>query len=411
MLTEWSAVKGSELITGFDDAPGTIWGFENLRQPYVQAAHETTEGAQPLRMLELWEAVGQATQNPEVYMQLIENPTDTANDLVEKGVGRIRSELFMGNPKYEDIKDQDAYIERFREDAKAMLLEFAAQMPKGTLARTIRDDAGKRRTVSELVGINHEAYMGGIACKAGLWWAKQKEKPVYYCLDGVNMDEATDYKKVKNKAIEQFIASGGRPANAQAHQEVITLVEVREILKNWDELRGTVKFVHKGRILKDGDQEILNGQDLETAVAGWRRKMDTSNKEAGRAPAPPKSTFANELKAIDPGLMASIPDDAEGDKDARDIVRKSGYLVKIAKARPEIVLKYIMSKCRVLVHYKLIPEELPKTAARLGTAGQGEIADASARLLREIEACKAIFKAPLEAALIRHPLIAQGRTI
>ena len=46
------------MITEFKENPGTIWGFEDIRLPFVQAAHATAHGLQPLRMMELWQAGG-----------------------------------------------------------------------------------------------------------------------------------------------------------------------------------------------------------------------------------------------------------------------------------------------------------------------------------------------------------------
>jgi hypothetical protein len=60
------------------------------------------------------------------------------------------------------------------------------------------------------------------------------------------------------------------------------MVELREILKNWDELKGTVQFVQKGKMLK--------GDDLEKKVAEWRKKLKESNEQAGRAPRHPGPT-------------------------------------------------------------------------------------------------------------------------
>jgi len=214
------------------------------------------------------------------------------------------------------------------------------------------------------------------------------------------MDDVTNYKKVKNKAIEDFIAAGGQSSGAKGHEEVITMVELREILKNWDELKDTVIFVLKGKILK--------GEDAEKEVKAWQAKMTKADKEAGRAPAPPRDTFAKELNAIDPALIAKLPKGSEGDMDARDIVRKSGYLLKVAHSRPQIVLKYIMSKCDVLTRYDLIPIELTEVAAKLAVAGaEDDIPGLSAQLLNEIKRCDARFQAPLQAALMRHPLLTQ----
>jgi hypothetical protein len=64
-LTKWGDVQGSEMIQEFTKKPGTIWGFEDIRLPYVQAAHETTQGVQPLRMMELWDVVSTTLNSDE----------------------------------------------------------------------------------------------------------------------------------------------------------------------------------------------------------------------------------------------------------------------------------------------------------------------------------------------------------
>ena len=411
-LTKWSDVTGSEMITEFKAHPGTIWGFEDVRMPYVQAAHETDQGVQPLRMMELWEAVIESL-TPEAYDALLAKPDVASKKFIEAGVAKIELGLTSTDPKtmakYAEIKrDSKTYIANFERDAKAFLAEFAAQMPKGTFISPSLDDSGKARkdakgkaiAVSDVAGVGFDKFMSGIACKAGLWWAKNEKKPVYYCLDGINMDDVTNYKAVKNTAIADFITNGGKAAGAKGHDEVITLVELREVLKNWGELEGTVKFVQKGVILKD--------PDLTQKVADWRKKMKKANTDAGRTPAPDRAVFANELNAIDPGLMAKLSAGAKGDMDARDIVKKFGFLQKVAKTRPQIVLQYIMSRCTVLTEYGLIPAKLPELAAAVKTANNDEIADLSAELLDEIKRCHVKFQAPLEAALIRHPDIARA---
>jgi hypothetical protein len=409
-LTKWADVKGSEMIDEFTRNPGTIWGFKTIRMPYVQAAHEAQHHPEPLRMIELWEAVLESL-SPDAYSRLLNDPDNAIDDFVNIGVAKIEKGLTdpRKKAKYADIaKDSKTFIDNFKWDAKAFLTEFAARMPKGTFADVAKDDSGAARkdakgnevTVSDVAGIVPGKFMGGLACKAGLWWAKKEGKPVYYCLDGINMDDVTNYKKVKNKAIEDFIAAGGQPSGAKGHDEVITMVELREILKNWEELEDTVKFVRKAQILK--------GNDLEKEVKAWQAKMKQANQEAGRAPAPPRAAFAKELKAIDPRLMAKLPKGPEGDKDARDIVRKSGYLLKVANSRPEIVLKYIMSRCKVLTDYDLIPIKLPEVAAKLAAAtAEGDIPGLSVELRRQITRCNAKFQLPLKAALMRHPLLAK----
>jgi hypothetical protein len=402
-VTEWKEVETSEMIQQFKKKPGTIWGFEDVRLPFVQAAHGTKKGIQPVRMMELWEAVEQSL-TPKAYEELLKNPATAADTFVEAGKKKIEAELKAGNPKYAEIaKEKDAYIRRFERQAKSFLIEFAAQMPKMAFTNTGNADPGNAEmALSDVAGIQAGKLGGGLACKAGLWWAKEERKPVYYCLDGIDMDDVINYKAVKKKAIEDFIAAKGKDG-VVGHDEVITLVELREILKNWDDLKDTVKFVKKGEILKDDGIE----NKLTTKVQKWKTRMEAANKAAGRIPAPPRDKFARELNAIDPGLMARLADGSVGDMDARDIVKKSGYLMKVAQTRPEIVLKYIMSRCGVLRKYKLISDNLPAVAAQLASADKDEIEDLSARLLSEIKLCNAKFRGPLRDSLIRHPLVAR----
>jgi hypothetical protein len=398
-VTDWKDVTSSELIQEFKKNPGTIWGFEDVRLPFVQAAHGTKQGVQPVRMMELWEAVEQATQKPEAYEELLTNPDSAADKFVAIGVAKIEAGLKSGDAKYAEIaRDKDAYIRRFKRQAKSFLLEYAAQMPKTTYITPSIAGPGKAAVpLSDLAGIQPGKLGGGLACKAGLWWAKEEKKPVYYCLDGIDMDDVINYKKAKNKAIDDFIAAGGK-AGVKGHDEVITMVELREVLKNWDDLKGTVKFVLKGKIL--ADDGVAN--ELTTKVQDWQAKMKAANKAAGRATAPPRDKFANNLNAIDPGLMARLADGPEGDMDARDIVKKSSYLVKVAKTRPLIVLKYIISRCEVLTRYGLLSSGLAGAAAKLVSPKVGDdIPALKAQLLLEINKCNAKFQAPLRAALTR----------
>jgi hypothetical protein len=424
-LTKWTKVTGSEMITTFKGDPGTIWGFEHLRMPYVQAAHETDRGAQPLRMMELWDAVTEGL-SADGYMKLLNDP-NAIRDFVDVGEQRIRESVRKKEPNYTDVKDKlEEFIGNFRQDATSFLTEFSAQIPKVTFAKPLVDQHGKTRRdkskmplgVSDIAGIGWSNFVSTFACKTGLWWAQQQKKPVYYVLDGVNMNDVTDFKKMKNQSIEEFLAAGGIKASAKRPTQAVTLAEVREILNNWDELKyevdgqqkDVVKFVMKG--------EILKGDKLADFVKDNLAKIQESNKAAGRAPAPPRTEFANELNSIDPGLMTNLQDGPEGDKDARDIVRKSGYLVNIAKARPEIVLKYLTSKCDVLMRaeynkeneIRLVPKDLPRVALQFRDATGDQIEQAKTKLLVEIGKCNAKFQEPLKTALLglRPQPVAQG---
>jgi len=138
-LTKWSDVKNSEMIAEFQKNPGTIWGFEDVRIPYVQAAHETAEGLQPLRMMELWEAVMESLP-AEAYNDMLDDPASAIDEFVKTGVEKIKDGLVSIDQKKKEkyaliARDSKTFIQNFERDAKAFLTEYAAQMPRGTFAR------------------------------------------------------------------------------------------------------------------------------------------------------------------------------------------------------------------------------------------------------------------------------------
>ncbi len=97
-LTSWKEVKESELVAEFADKPGTIWGFEHVRQPFVQAAHETDEGLRPLRMLELWDVVEPLVQELEDFPELLDDPDKKIKALVDAGVQKAQDKLASDDP-------------------------------------------------------------------------------------------------------------------------------------------------------------------------------------------------------------------------------------------------------------------------------------------------------------------------
>ena len=427
-LTRWEDVQSSELIAEFKANPGTIWGFENIRGPYVLAAHETDQGAQPVRMMEIWEAVEEALQ-PADYAELIENPNTKIPEVILKGVRKIE-EQFAKDAKYAPVQDKkDAYIKEFVLAADGFLRSFASEIPRGTFARVAKDTEGQVLpkqsnwdpdvpiAVSDITGVHNSKFMGGIACKAGLWAAKEQGKPVYYCLDGINMDDVTSYKIVKNKAIEKFLQDGGVMNSHDPHKEVITMQEVREVLKNWDDLKGTVKLCVKGK--------IMQGPELEEKVRHWQEQMEAADQIAGRAPAPSRTQLTAEMNSIDSKLIGRLNkearrsgNEAEVDMDARDVVRKSGYLLKIAKANPDAVLKYLMSKCDLLFKYELLSRDLAGVAAQLvqmamqdPAVTREDLDPVARRLVQQLNQCSKNFRKPLAAALVRHPMLAHTRKL
>jgi hypothetical protein len=391
-ITSWSELQKSEWMKAFNEKPGTIWGFEHVRMPYVQAGHDHKKGSRPLRMWELWDALG---PDQKTYEELLKNPKVYTKAKVEEAATKIKNKEST-RIDYEDIKDLDAFVEEFKKQATKVLLEFAAQMPKGTFA----DSAGT-------AGFQEGKFLGGLACKAGLWWAKEQKEPVYYCLDGIDMNDVTNYKKLKSTAIDDYLS--GRIK--RKHDEVITMVEIREILKNWDDLKFTnkkgqeedvVKFVWKGK--------ILSGDDLQKKLKEWQDEMKQVN-EAHPTPAPDYKTFTDRLNKIDTGLLAQLgkeTDAKKANREAREIVKRHGYFVKLARTKPHIALKYIMYKCDTLITYGLISEDLPDAATALKDAldakDNKKIKTAAGDVDSEIENCHKDYRAPLKKALLRHPV-------
>lgn len=360
VLTNWKDVQDSDLAGAFtgkfpDKKPGTIWGFEDVRLPYVQAAHDTAQGDQPLRMMELWTAVLEGAGSAENYEKLVADPKGAAAKFAAEGEKKLRAALKEAQEGKElkdrklnfikEMKKPEDFINNFTVAATSFLEDFATQMPKVQF-----DTASK-------AGIDPSPQGGGIACKAGLWWAKNNKQPVYYCLDGVKMEDVTNYKIVKNKAIEEFLL-GQKPdgQDAKMHHEVITLVELREVMKNWGQLGGTVVFVQKGK--------FLTKEEAEALVKDAKQKMEEANKTAGKAVAPPKQQFKDHLEKLEPGLF----DQMKSDADARDVVRKAGYVAKMANTKWQIALDYISKKSEILFTYKLIPQGLPAAAAKFRNA-------------------------------------------
>lgn len=129
--------------------------------------------------------------------------------------------------------------------------------------------------------------------------------------------------------------------------------------------------------------------------------MKAANKT--RTPAPPKESFKNDLEFIAPGLSQRIDDTDEGAIEARAIVRKFGYLIKVANTKPEIVLEYLIGKCEVLAKYELIAPGLIAAAIQFRNAGDKDLPKIRVRLLDQIDLCLESFRSPLTKALTRHP--------
>jgi len=391
VLTSYGAVEKSPLIKDeFKNAPGTIWGFEYVRMPYVAAAHEDAKaGAQPIRMMELWDAVGKAF-NQDTADALLKDPEGTSEAIVAdvlkmyEGVrtadkssasfvkmGGVETRIPETLAQMKALGDDkfNAFMANFKDSAKKFLLEYVTHMPKVEFVRQTKDpqSATEKISLSNLAGVGDSKFMSSFACKAGLWSAKEQKQPVYYCLDGINMEDVVNYKKLRNEAINAYLQAGGasRPKTGKSddpkpHHEVVTFVEVREILKNWDELKDTVKFAVKG--------EMLQGDKLKTWLEEWQGKLkaadETEKKRTDLMRAPPKAQLAEAVAEF--GIdVKNLPQDPEGGKIALIIARKAGYLRKVSRTKPKILLHYLMKKCQVLVACGMVPQSLPDAAAKL----------------------------------------------
>jgi hypothetical protein len=299
ILTTYQEVMGSELLVAFEAQPGTFWGFEDVRLPYVEAARTKPGGMRPLRMMDLWAAV-QDIITADNYRALLRNPTETIPKCVKGGIAKAEmafDTLAAGKPNPSSevnyalmLDDRTAYIEAFREQATDFLTFLSKQGPEAKLL------------TADLTGKDAAKMMGALACKAGLWWARQKGEPVYYCLDGINLDDVADYKTFKSKLINAGMTKReGEVSRKDLFYEVITLAEMREILReeNWPLLKNTVKFVKLGKILKDTELD---------KIEKVRRRMARSDAKAPLRGAPTRAAFDSYVKelGLDPALAASL---------------------------------------------------------------------------------------------------------
>lgn len=235
VLTSYARVRQSALVREFGAHPGSIWGFETVRYPFVHAVHATEVGKQPVRMWELWAAV-EDVLDEEKYRELLIDPEEAIETLVEAGLAKLDTILNDDPVDYAGIRDPN--------DRKAFRIAFIKQCTDYLSAVASRAPSAKFAT-APIRGADPEKYISSLACKAGLWWSLQHNLPVYYCLDGVTDEAIIMFKTRKTALINQFLSdSRGTP-----YIEVITLAEIREILLHWDELQTIVKFSRKGEFL------------------------------------------------------------------------------------------------------------------------------------------------------------------
>jgi hypothetical protein len=344
ILTSYREVQESGLLKAFQVQPGTFWGFEDVRLPYVEAARATSQGIRPLRMMDLWAAV-QDIIMLDNYRALLQKPAETIALCVEKGVKTANDAfdaLEAGKPNpslavnYAPmLKYRDAYIKAFREQAMAFLDYLSKQGPEAKVltAALTGKDAGKM--------------MGALACKAGLWWARQRREPVYYCLDGIDLDEVVDYKTFKTKLINTGLQKRGDARQGHSFFEVITLAEMREILRkeNWDLLKNTVKFVSRGK--------ILEGSELDQ-IHKVRQRMAESDVQAPERATPARAAFdryVTEL-GLDPELVNSLDTVT-----LKQVVTKATVLGGVdAEAEHVVLFLEYLWDCKVLYTSGVLPD-------------------------------------------------------
>jgi hypothetical protein len=435
-LTKWEDVKNSELVREFEDNPGTIWGFKKIRGPYVTAAHVPDKGIRPVRRMEIWDAVEQVAKG-DLFTRFVSDPANMTNQIVGEAMTRLMT-LYDTDDRFADVryclagqKDPEGtkktFMAQYEAAIRVYFQELAGQLPKlssiqpsrdmgGWMVPTITDD-DRRISIADQAGVHQSKLMGTVLCKTGLYAAKAQGDTVYYCLDGINLDDVVNYKKVKNLAISQFLAEGGVAYSDNPHRPVVTLLEVREIIKNWKDLEETVKFCLNG--------EIYTGEKLNKLVTALHQGMERAKSEAGRTPAPPRVQFTHELAAIDPTLLQRMDEWAQSqikrgaperdvqawiDMDACDIVRKANYIHKAGTMRQGVLLEYISKKCDLLFGYGVLSEGLVAKARDVlnlayGTmpADPDQVMPATKAVWDEIKKCAPSFHETLKHAFVTRP--------
>jgi hypothetical protein len=331
ILTTFAAVEKSQLVDQFDKEPGTVWGFEDVRLPYVQACRETPKGAQPIRMWDLWTAI-EPTLSKSGYTDLLTKPAETIPACVKDSVDTIRTGIADKNPQYAFAistadPDGEKFLAAFAQQAKSYLEFFAAQVPKAKFA------------TAQKAGSNIGKLMGAIGCKVGLWWAKAQRKPVYYCLDGIDMTEVVNYKSFKNKAINTVLQA----PDSSRYCEVITFAELREILRNWRDLKDVVRFVERGTFVKPDDPRI----------AAWRTAVLLDATAEPARLGPDRTVFQAELDKLDPKLIGSL----DGVQ-AKRVVAQSETLKLVLGAQLALVGPVLLNECEALYGAGVLPARL-----------------------------------------------------
>lgn len=291
MLSSYEDVKKSPVMAQWKKQPGTFWGFENVRMPFVQHARESTTesgdkgGDMVLRMMDMWTSLGKLTariKDPQ-YDELMKNPGPVIERLV-------REALDAPEVKERATGGDNDYARQYEREVRSFLKRLAAE-------RHIDDNE-----VIEARGNNATSgkYMGAQLCRHGLDWLKDNGKVLYYCLDGIAEEDFLSYRSVKYEQMRSAQVQGKPPG---AHDKVITLVELRHIVRSWSSLRNTVRFTKLGQPIADQD----------ALVARWARAIEQDKAGAGARPLPKSPSefppeLQQELKGL--GVQPDMPAEA-----------------------------------------------------------------------------------------------------
>lgn len=345
VLTEYNEIKDTLVLRMQKAMPGTFWGFEHVRMPYVEAAHELPGGKTPLRMMELWEAVTQVLE-ADGYVGLFRDPANTIEKCIREAKISITSKE-AGKPDDDQRRDSEEYFKQFEVQAR----EYLTFLSKGSVRA--------RHETAELSGRNEQKVMGAMACKAGLWWALESEKrgnlqPIYYILDGLDINDVINYKSFKtkqiNSVVDQRYPSGvertyGPKEKPPQFDEVITLAEMREILKNWDELSSVVVFIEKGLPLSNLGR-----------VQQWIDDMKASDVLAETRRSAPVGKFEKLLLQIAPDLVGST----DGAVVRKVVAAADSVRIAAGSPHPEVLVE-TLKEARILDMQKVLPPVFAET--------------------------------------------------
>lgn len=382
ILLDYAAIRSSEVVTLFAEQPGTFWGFEDVRLPYVLAARETRHGQRPLRMLDLWEAVGPALG---VYANLVSRPKSTIAALVKQGAGAVRDGIKAGRREYDGI-DEQKYLPEFEKMCADFLTYFAGRRPYGAYLETA-DRSGKAPL----------KLLAAYACKVGIHWSAARGIPLYYCLDGLAMSDVFSYKAYKIREIDAYLGAIAKPTGQLLHhgpfQEVITLAEVREILRHWDKFRDVVRFVEQGR--------LIPREDAEKRVHDWQQELSAADQDLHRTWSS-TTTFEREILDMksDPLFWNEI-----GVRERWKCVKELSTIELAAKnvEDPDLLLRVLQEDCPTLRRLALLPDGFVALFGDAVAAGDTVLPGvlSQLRLVLAILVCQGL-RPPLSAAIDRH---------